>query len=253
LNGSADRDGDGIITITDAHRYTGENVKRWAFQKGLEQNPTLDARISGDIPLVHVGKKLERQELVDKSVIIQIELRTRETETPRETMENLCGSLLQFAKASEIEKTSEGYRFPYGSINSEHDYVEGERKVFVNVSFYYKKENWDKIDEVIKDFDKSHYWNSITYLLAKRMNIDEIVKKCKESAFNIDSFRPEKGKELIVVNTEAWLDTRTAFQNLNGSSFIRVFKTHTRGHFPNDFYSTLSPENMIEFIKSCLE
>jgi len=60
LKGRADRDEDGIVTITDAYKYTSEKVRGWAFQKGLEQNPILDAKISGDIPLVFVERRFEK-------------------------------------------------------------------------------------------------------------------------------------------------------------------------------------------------
>lgn len=258
LNGSADKDEDGIVTVTDAHKYTSENVKRWAFQKGLEQSPTLDATISGDIPLVHVTKAAEKEELFDKSIIVRIVLKTFELEQSeiQEMQENLCGSMLRFFKPSEIEKTSAAdYRFPYGTITSDWQYIEGERVNFVAVSFEYEKENWDKIDEMISHFDKGIYWNSILYLLGKEMNMEQIVQKCKESAFEIISFRPEKGQELIVVYTKAWLDTNTDFHNLQGGggSYIRVFKTRADYNLPANLYSTLSPENMLEFVRSCLE
>jgi hypothetical protein len=253
LNGSADMDGDGIITITDAHRYSSESVKRWAFQKGLEQNPTLFATISGDIPFIHVGKKPGKAELIDKSVIFQTNLLTTPVKDREETMENMCGSLLQFFKAGQIEKKSMGYKFPYGEIQPRFGISEGEGKWWIEVSIKYTKEYWGEIDEVIKCFDKRYYWNSIEFILSKRMNVDEIVRKCKESAFEVVSFKPEKGQEKIIVDTKAWLDTRTIFQNLEHGSFIKVSSKAIDKAFPDNFYSTLSPENMMEFIKNSLE
>jgi hypothetical protein len=254
LEGGADRDGDGIITITDAYQYTSENVKRWAFQKGLEQNPTLDARISGDIPLVRVEKVVQMAQPIDKSVIVQITLKASIDGDYKKMQEDICGSLLEFVKAADIELLPAGdYKFPYGLISREGFYTGNIISSRAQVIFDYQKEHWDKIDEVIRLLDRDFAWNSIAYLLTKRMKVDELVQKCKESSFIITSFRPVKGQELVVVDTEAWLDTHTTFQNLENGLAIDVFRRGYDNSFPENFFSTLSPENMIEFIKDCLE
>jgi len=51
LEGRADRDGKGFVTVQDVNRYVVDGVKRWAVQNGRSQNPTFRASIVGDIPL----------------------------------------------------------------------------------------------------------------------------------------------------------------------------------------------------------
>lgn len=259
MNGLADRDGDGIITITDAHRYTSENVKRWAFKTGVEQNPTLEAKISGDIPLVFVETipgKMEEGLLpsIDKSAIIQISLQIspQDTRTKRDyLLEKLCGSLLQFIEASEIVKESEReYEFSYGKIIAN----SATGLYWIDVKFYYaKRENWEKIDAMIKYLDNRYFWSSIEYLLNSSFNVEKLVQKCKENAFEITGFKPEKKLEVIRVNTGAWLGTNTVFSNNAKSKYSTICISAPEDSFllPG-FYSTLSPENIIEFIKNCL-
>ncbi len=247
LSGNADRDGDKIITVTDAYRYSCENVKKWAFEKGLEQTPFLDARIAGDIPFVLVEVATEKEAPTDKSVIVGVILGTvSSTRNAIATAESMCGSLLQYVEASKISKDSSfSYLFPYGKmltlgLNT------------VRTSFEYKKENWSKIDEIIQDFDEHYYHDSITYVLSRRINVGQLVKKCKENAFEIISFSPEKEKEVIIANTQAWLRTKTTFSNDKNSSEISISKG-SDATLERNFFSILNPENIIEFIKNCLE
>ena len=248
LRGGADRDKDGIITITDAYTYTSENVRRWAFQKGLEQNPILDAKISGDIPLVFVERRLEKEKLIDKSIISKIFLKSRLSEvSPRALAEGMCGHLLQFFEADEIGIKGEKYEFPCGVISPRW----GGEEHWVEISFEYEKDKWGRIDEIIKYLDPIYYFQSIEFKLVKRINVVKLVKKCKENAFGVISFRPVKEKESITVDTDGWLSTRTVFSNQEGSSNILIL---SKGYyFPSGFYSTLSPENIVEFIKTCTE
>lgn len=249
LSGNADRDRDGIITITDAHAYTSENVKRWAFKKGLEQNPTLEAKISGDIPLVYIEKALEKIEPIDKSVVTEIVLTTQSLEDPSALVKRMCGYLLQFFDADRIQKSGGRYEFPYGVIIPRWRYSEEKH---IDIHFTYKKENWSKIDEIIDNLGSKYNLTSIRYKMTKRIDIASLVKKCKENAFEVLSFEPLKGKESITVGTDGWLHTHTVFKNEKASSEICISSRRT-STFPNDFYSTLSPENIIEFLKDCLE
>jgi hypothetical protein len=254
LKGTADRDGDKIITITDAHRYTSDNVKRWAFEKGLEQNPTLDAKISGDIPLVYVTRALEK-EIIDKSTITQIIMKTTWSEDrERQSAEKVCGSLLQFVEASDIEDIPRGYKFPYGEIHSELTTADEKRWSYrIETLFEYEKENWEKIDEIIRFLDEKYYWNSIAFRFSRRISINSLIRRLKQNAFEIISYAPEKGRELVVVNTKGWLGTMTTFQNREGGSEISIATGSPKYNFPDRFYSTLSPENILEFVRDCLE
>jgi hypothetical protein len=254
LRGMADEDNDKIITITDAYTYCNENVTRWAFKNGLEQTPFLDARISGDIPFVFLESEAGKEEPIDKSIIDRIEILSTVRESDASGLaENMCGSLLNFVEADQIEKDQYGgYKFPYGRILTAAQETDKERVYWAEIHFYYKKEDWEAIDKIIRYFDMKYYFRSIAYGLTGKVNVNRLVPKCKESAFEIVSYIPEKGKESVRVNTQAWLDTQTIFKNQEKGSIIRIFKGF-KDYFPNDFYSTLSPENIIEFIKDCWE
>lgn len=55
LNGPADADGDGLVTVYEASRYATLHTKRWAFKNGVQQNPELKWNVSGDIGLIKSG------------------------------------------------------------------------------------------------------------------------------------------------------------------------------------------------------
>jgi hypothetical protein len=80
----------------------------------------LKQRYQANIPLVFTEKTSGSQvETIDKSAIKRINLMSNKSETrsSSELAEELCGALLQFFEANEIEKTPFGsYGFPYGEI-----------------------------------------------------------------------------------------------------------------------------------------
>lgn len=49
LNGEADKERKGFVTVQDLSRHLNYNVKVWATKKNLNQTPTLEARVAGDI------------------------------------------------------------------------------------------------------------------------------------------------------------------------------------------------------------
>jgi len=57
LQGKADYENKGFVTIQDANRYVTDQVKLWSVENGLSQTPTLHCEISGDIILVHKIRK----------------------------------------------------------------------------------------------------------------------------------------------------------------------------------------------------
>jgi hypothetical protein len=165
----------------------------------------------------------------------------------------MCGSLLQYVEADQISKDAVGnYLFPYGKMVTGSSRVGDEIVNCVVTSFEYDRENWSQIDEIIQDLDMHYYHYSITYVLSKRINVRQLVKKCKENAFEIVSFSPEKEKEVIKAGTQAWLGTETTFSNHKNSSEICISKGSDET-FGGNFFSTLNPENIMEFIKNCLE
>lgn len=54
LEGGADFDSKGFVTIQDVNRFVSDNVKLWASQKNLAQTPTLHYEVAGDIILARV-------------------------------------------------------------------------------------------------------------------------------------------------------------------------------------------------------
>ena len=72
----------------------------------------------------------------------------------------------------------------------------------------------------------------------------------KENKFKILAYNPIMNKENICVDTGAWLKTRTVFENSKDSSTAIISR---EDYYLNKFYSTLSPDNMLEFLKDCFE
>ena len=51
LQGMGDENGDGVVSATEASRYTTEGVQSWAFNNNKNQNPRMSANVSGQIIL----------------------------------------------------------------------------------------------------------------------------------------------------------------------------------------------------------
>jgi hypothetical protein len=56
LQGQADTDQKGLVTVNDVNRYVCGKVRLWANQHQVSQTPTLNYLVVGDIPLVEYGK-----------------------------------------------------------------------------------------------------------------------------------------------------------------------------------------------------
>ena len=211
----------------------------------------MEARISGDVPLAFVEKVLREEKLVDKSIIETICITTTGS-LGYALGERLCGILLQFFKPNEIKETNDeyglNYEFPYGTINVKPLGMRTKRQ-YGTICFEYKKENWVQIDKVISYLDNIYSWESIKYVLNKRINMEKLVDKCKEKDFQLIAYNPGRYEKRIKTRTKAWLNSETTFTSGKDYSSIEI----TASKFPEDFYSTLSPENIIEFIKDCLE
>ena len=55
LRGQAERDGDGLIGLSEVNRYVDDAVKRWAASEGIEQRPRANLDVSGEIFLARAG------------------------------------------------------------------------------------------------------------------------------------------------------------------------------------------------------
>jgi uncharacterized caspase-like protein len=53
LQGKADRDKKGFVTVQDANRHVSNGVKTWASKRKIAQTPTLESQVAGDIILCY--------------------------------------------------------------------------------------------------------------------------------------------------------------------------------------------------------
>ena len=68
LRGSADSDGDCIITVPDANNYVSKKLHEWSLSREVQQDPTFYYRVSGDFIFVRIPVQ-ESIELNSKSVV----------------------------------------------------------------------------------------------------------------------------------------------------------------------------------------
>jgi uncharacterized caspase-like protein len=54
LQGHADLDHKGFVTIQDANRHLSNRVRLWASQRNRSQTPTLQAEVAGEIILAYL-------------------------------------------------------------------------------------------------------------------------------------------------------------------------------------------------------
>jgi hypothetical protein len=65
LEGKADRDEKGFVTVQDANRHVVDGVKLWATQRNLTQTPTLQYSVAGDIVLARLGAEADHPKASD--------------------------------------------------------------------------------------------------------------------------------------------------------------------------------------------
>lgn len=212
----------------------------------------MEARISGDVPLAFAEKVIKEEKVIDRTLIKTICITTIEF-TGYDIGERLCGALLQFFKPSEIKeiKSEFGpkYEFPYGTIDVTRTGPIGKVTNCGTICFRYE-ENRAQVDKIISYLDNVFHWKSIKYVLNRRINMEKLVDKCKEKEFQIIAYTPRENGKQIKTRTKAWLNSESTFTNSKDCSLIKITSSI---RFPDDFYSTLSPENIIEFIRDCLE
>jgi len=56
LEGKADRDDKGFVTVQDVNRHVSDGVRKWAFENHRSQTPTLQGAMAGDVILVRYEK-----------------------------------------------------------------------------------------------------------------------------------------------------------------------------------------------------
>ncbi len=57
LQGKADDDKKGFVTVQDVNRYVTHGVKQWALTQSVSQSPTLHYLVTGDIVLMHYDQR----------------------------------------------------------------------------------------------------------------------------------------------------------------------------------------------------
>jgi len=273
LQGVADKDRNGAITITDASNYVTEKVRNWAFKNSKEQNPTLECKVSGDILLVMVPKEqaIPETTLIDKSIIQSIRITQQTigtvsvkhqsltsaldeaTESYLPKAESICGQLLDFFEADEIVWEDSKIRFPAGLIQRGYRQTNSEVEYWLEVVFNYKRQNWALVDSVIARLDGlySPSWVGLSYYFGSKMNLKLLVKQCKQRNFDIKSFMPSPEGKLGVI-TQGWgsSGSRITFQNTERGSWLRIAPLHDY-RLDREFYETIKPENILDFLKGC--
>jgi len=65
LRGSADSDGDSIITVPDANNYVARKLHEWSLGRGVQQDPTFEYSVSGDFIFVRLPVKMSTKSKSD--------------------------------------------------------------------------------------------------------------------------------------------------------------------------------------------
>jgi len=273
LRGAADRDRDNIISVTDASNYVSEKVKDWGFRNSKQQSPTLECKISGDILLVRVPREEMVPELAprDKGVIASIiitqkNIGTVSTEDQSQTealeeasamyLENadrICGRLIEFFQPNEISREEWKITFPAGLIEMAYSGTDSEIDFWLKMTFPYSKKNWKLTDAIIEslsgtyDFD----WDMLVYRFRSKLNLDLLVKRCKQRGFKIVSFRPPPGEKLEII-AAGWgsSESQIVFWNTKSKSSLRISPI-SESRLARKFYETVKPENVLEFLSGC--
>lgn len=279
LKGKADNDNDGKITITDANKYVSEKVRNWAFINNKQQTPTLRCTLSGDLLMVNVPssetKILPRKLGAVKKDIFAIRLiqanyyRVKSgiysrLEDVKEEMlpkfqanaAKICAVLLDFFRAEDITYDPENfyYKFPAGKIFLVHSIFKKGAYIdyWTKIEFSYSDKNWQKVDSTIKKLSLSNYlkFDELQFHLREKIDINEIVKRCRERGMEVLAFNPVKVSSLTVM-AKGWgcPEAQIKFSNFENASSVAI---KTSGSFDPNFYEVISPENILEFVKGCL-
>lgn len=277
LEGLADENGDNVITVSEANKYTSENVKRWSFSNSVEQNPTLECKISGELPIVSVPFSEAAIDIPkpDKSKISEIELKQQSlsvvtsenvsrdqdkinaaNEAEKE-ISKISAILLRYYPFEKIEYVNDfEYIFPDGRINVilENYSSSGNKYHFhIELFFEYRKENWKIIDEIMHILDDYNhpYWDGIVYNLGTTINYRKLINYCNEKGFKINEIRV-KPPQCIGITTKGWgcAESYTKFEiNEEGGQKIIITPTQSSKRFNEGFYDSINPENIIKFLE----
>lgn len=257
LLGSADFDSDSSVTVSELSRYVSEQVKSWAFSNGVQQSPTLEYRVSGDIILANIPQPVRKSKPAllrgknPKEYVERIVLRT--SKEPIGVGE-LCAHLLSYYKPQEIVpiENSRDYMFPDGQLNRRFS------QTVVSVFFKYNPKSWDLVDKMIQDLEHAFYWSQVSFEIKAKFDAEKLITLCKNSKISIDDWLPDEPLELEA-SAEGWgregRSAKVHFKNVegNGSSLdITQFNQAGQRDLEDTFYTKLNPEKIVGFLKSCL-
>jgi hypothetical protein len=249
LQGSADFDSDGRITISDASRYTAEKTIEWSFKEGVQQTPTLECSIVGDLVLVSVPKKVRRvsaspkktnfavSDLCDQvlgiSILFSLKLLDLESFSKR-----FCAFLLRYFDPNEIQFKDGVYYFPTGSLG-----------IYI-INLDYSPKNRRINEKIIMNFPSlGMQATTISYLLGSIISYKEVGKLLKASKLQALEFDP-KGGFLSSFSSELKSDQnfKIMFENPSlGPSRISI-ETMEKEAFGDDFFEYLKPERLLKIM-----
>lgn len=260
MRGKADYDKDGIISITDINKYVTGNVKTWSFKKGVQQTPTLEYRVSGDIILSSVPiENRETEEIIPEEGddifknIYSIGLREFNVEDTQDEIGGICASLLEWFNPDNIKSEfGRGVKFPYGDIKttSQRDYR------VVSITFTFEEKNYKDIMTMLDALSKKRRWHQIEYSFINRMNFQNLIKIFRENHIEIISFEPPAEKinpfeENIIGKAEAWgTGGEPAYINVKNSKSGSEFKIYyldfdeDYNFFEENFFEKFKPESL---------
>lgn len=249
LNGNADKDKDGLITLTDSHKYTYDNVTKWAFSKNLEQTPTLEAKIAGYVPFIYSEIKEVEEVKLNETVIekVQFESYYVESESQAKLMaQSFLGELLNYYNFNDIKKTRDTlYEFPNGNIE-----IKGTRPepVFIVIDFETMVDS-EKSQEILsKILNIECEWDHLRYYITKNIDFNKLFRRCKTNSFKVISFEPGPEKRMIQFESKMWANTKTSFISEKGINYIEIMPL-TGMTLDQNFYEVINLNNISEFLK----
>jgi len=249
LNGNADKDNDGLITLTDSHKYAYDNVTKWAFSKNLEQTPTLEAKIAGYVPFVYSEIEKVEEIQVDVNVIDNVQFESYYVESISQAIsmaQNFLGELLNYVSFDNIKKINDNvYEFPNGKVE-----IKGssERPAYIIIDFNTGLDQ-EKSQEILsRILNIECEWDHIRYYINKSIDFDKLYRKCMDNSFKMISFEPGPEKRMIQFESKVWANTKTSFISEKGQNYIEIMPL-TGSTLDQNFYDIINIKNISEFLK----
>ena len=182
LQGNADNDEKGFVTVQDVNRYITHSVKEWAFQREVSQAPTLHYIVSGDILLVEysqLGQPIAPITQSDQKGSLVAEKSSLIQESDREIIDQYVGDLTALREGRVHQELTErlvqedGIKARSKANAPKEDILERYRSVPLHALFLYTTE-----DPAIETYISSH-WGELDLLSGDVCDIHPIVAQFK--------------------------------------------------------------------------